>query len=1257
MVFCLLSYLLFSAFICVSAASPTGPETEKRFPPLRVPAGFKATLFACDPFVEYPSAIAQGPRPGTLFVAADYMTGLGTEIERRDEIRLIEDTDGDGYADKATTFAEGFNSIQGLTFDQGTVYAMHSPWLTSLRDTNGDGVADERKDLLEGLGLPPEENPVRLHCANGLVMGYDGWLYLALGDHGCDVTRPEGDKLVLHSGGILRCRADGRDLHVFSTGLRNIYDVALDDELNVFVRDNENDGGDYKIRVCHSFAGADHGYPYHYYERPDEAQAPLADLGLGSSAGGVAYLETQFPREYRGSLFFGEWGRAVVNDRLQRSPSSFGSATETEFASGADDDPYGFKPTDLIVDHDGSLLIADWADGQRPRRGRARIYRIEYVGKDGEKVVQQTPAKVPTGLDAAIRQLDSESHYARVAAQHFIEGQGPAGVALLRKSVKAGLVGPCGRMHAVWAMLHVEGVKASEELMAWATNDADPRVKVQAIRTLADLVDPRLGSKHPTQDADRERIVSQWTQWRSDELHPRELFELAVALGRSRKPVSFGWVAVFLKSPDRAMQHAVTQAMRKSQNWKEIFRRVDNLGDGILSVLRTMALRSLAEQAVPEVVDGLIERVAKETNPVRKREYADLLSRVHRKPGEWVYWGYRPAPRSANTEDWERTAAIEGALNRALETEDRATRLAILQRMLREKIPTEFKTLDRWLRDERQADRVAVLLDALREHDADEVRSLLESVVVDSRHAPESRQAAMTLFLAGLNRAGEARLLEVANQLADDEVLAVALANLGERRGLDATALLTRKLSSNIAVVRAAAIESLAARSHAAASSEIVKRLDDDDHQVRRAAAAAVGKFASRDAIPALLKLANDRDLTVRRAALDSLRLLKEPKVIPLAVAALQTADLQVVALQCLADLGGVEQLPAVVDVATRNPSPEVFLPAMKMIDGWLAKSTSETPALTRALPELHGATGTIARWNVTPPLTTVEADERVARSLSAPAQPLHKSTSMIGTGAEARITLGGGNGAGSVWLAQSDILVPEETRVQFRGGSRGAWQVWLNGQPVHKQEQIGVLRPDGDQFDATLSSGLNRVLVRVEPSNGEAAFHLRFRRKSSTVEQERFTQAALSRIGNADRGRQLFLDATKSQCIKCHRLSEQGEKICPELSGIGLRFSKIHLVESILQPSRTIAAGFQTLSLVLSDGRVLTGIKIGETDAELTLADNQGKKVTLKKADIEEQQIQPTSTMPEGLEKKLTVNEFVDLIAFLAAQRETRPK
>src|SRR5205814_783327 len=234
------------------------------------------------------------------------------------------------------------------------------------------------------------------------------------GDHGVDVRRPEPHRLVMHGGGILRCRPDGRDLHVFATSLRNIYDIALDAELNVFVRDNENDGGTYMIRVCHSFFGADHGYPYLYEDRPDEALRPIADLGLGSSAGGVCYLERQFPPEYRGNLFFCEWGRAVVRYQPRRDAASFAPLHEIDFAFGAADDPYGFKPTDLVVDHDGAMFVSDWADGQRPRRGRGRIYRIIPEN------AKAAPAK--TGADLSIQQaidlLDSPSHWQRVEAQN-----------------------------------------------------------------------------------------------------------------------------------------------------------------------------------------------------------------------------------------------------------------------------------------------------------------------------------------------------------------------------------------------------------------------------------------------------------------------------------------------------------------------------------------------------------------------------------------------------------------------------------------------------------------------------------------------------------------------------------------------------------------------------------------------------------------------------------------------------------------------
>src|SRR5262249_45692190 len=263
---------------------------------------------------------------------------------------------------------------------------------------------------------------------------------------------------------------------------------APDAELNAFVPNNENAGGAYKVRVCHSFFGADHGYPYLYYERPDEALPPLADLGLGSSAGGVCYLEGQFPAAYRGDLFFCEWGRAVVRYRPERRGAAFGPLKETDFAAGAPNDPHGFKPTDLAVGHDGSLVLADWADGQRPKRGRGRIYQVRYVGKGGERPNPRAADKEEVlRPEQALALLDSASYYERCRAQEALERRGQEGATAVAAALKKGQLGVHGGLHAIWVLAHVEGPGATERLFALAKSDPEPRVQAQAVRALADL--------------------------------------------------------------------------------------------------------------------------------------------------------------------------------------------------------------------------------------------------------------------------------------------------------------------------------------------------------------------------------------------------------------------------------------------------------------------------------------------------------------------------------------------------------------------------------------------------------------------------------------------------------------------------------------------------------------------------------------------------------------------------------------------------
>ena len=606
----------------------TGPATENRFPPLKVPEGFQATLFACDPLVEYPSVVSIGPHRGTLYVAYDYMTGLGLEIIKRDEVRLVSDTDGDGYADQSQLYAGGFNSIQGLAYYNGSVFVMHAPLLTALRDTDGDGVADDRQDLFSGLGLPPEDNPIRLHCANGVVVGHDGWLYLALGDRGCDVRRPEGDRLLFQGGGILRCRPDGRDLHLFASGLRNIYDVALDEELNVFVRDNENDGGDYMIRVCLSFHGADHGYPYLYHQRPAEAMTPLSDLGRGSSAGGTAYLETAFPHEFRNSLYFCEWGRAVVRYGKERSGSSFQLMQEVDFAAGSPDDPYGFKPTDLVVDYDGSLLISDWGDEQRPNRGRGRIYRVSVVRKSATTVVVNKITQ-DTSDGELIKLLGSPGHHQRFAAQMEIqrrvqsEGQrGKKSMERLRASMENQNSSAVGRLHGVWIIAHCTAENAIDVLLDIARGDPDSRVQVQAVRAVADLTDSILIEDEIAGGRGETHIAAGLAELGKD-ADPRVVLEVLAALGRLHWSGAPSWISQHCKRGDVALDHAAMQLLRRSNNWPAVLKLLDVSDQAEAAArlstrdasLRALALRARADQAKETVVDGIISRWESESHP------------------------------------------------------------------------------------------------------------------------------------------------------------------------------------------------------------------------------------------------------------------------------------------------------------------------------------------------------------------------------------------------------------------------------------------------------------------------------------------------------------------------------------------------------------------------------------------------------------------------------------------------------------------
>src|SRR5439155_4186386 len=143
------------------------------------------------------------------------------------------------------------NSPRALVFSRNTLFVMHPPVLEAFHDDNRDGLADRSEVIVRGLG-----NDLRFrgadHTCNGLRLGTDGWLYIALGDYGAlNAVAKDGSHLQLHGGGILRVRPDGSRLSTVVEGTRNIYDVAIDPFMNLFTCDNSNDGDGWNVRLSH----------------------------------------------------------------------------------------------------------------------------------------------------------------------------------------------------------------------------------------------------------------------------------------------------------------------------------------------------------------------------------------------------------------------------------------------------------------------------------------------------------------------------------------------------------------------------------------------------------------------------------------------------------------------------------------------------------------------------------------------------------------------------------------------------------------------------------------------------------------------------------------------------------------------------------------------------------------------------------------------------------------------------------------------
>jgi quinoprotein glucose dehydrogenase len=137
-------------------------------------------------------------------------------------------------------------------------------------------------------------------------------------------------------------------------------------------------------------------------------------------------------------------------------------------------------------------------------------------------------------------------------------------------------------------------------------------------------------------------------------------------------------------------------------------------------------------------------------------------------------------------------------------------------------------------------------------------------------------------------------------------------------------------------------------------------------------------------------------------------------------------------------------------------------------------------------------------------------------------------------------------------------------------------------------------------------------------------------------------------RGGNAAQGKKIFFGRADVQCVRCHKINGQGGDVGPDLSHVGGQKDRPYLLESIVEPNKKIAQGFESVLVLLKNGESYAGVLKSENDIELVINSPDAGVVTVKKADIQSRQ-RALSPMPDGLAQMLSRQDLRNLIEFLS--------
>ncbi len=513
-----------------------------------VPAGFEAKPFAAEPEIAKPICMAWDHR-GRLWIveSTDYPNVKTADSRGKDRIKICEDTNGDGKADRFTVFADGLNIPTSLTFSHGGVIVHQAPETLFLKDTNGDDRADVRRVLFTGWGTnDTHAGPSNLHY------GLDNWIYGIVGYSAFQGT--VGGERVQFRQGFYRFKPDGSKLEYLRATNNNSWGLGMTEEGLLF-GSTANGCASVFLAIPNRYYESVRGWSAsalepitasnQYFPATDKIRQVDWHGGFTAAAGHAIYTARAYPSWYWNKAAFvcEPTGHLAATMTLQPSGSGFSAYYGWNLA--ASDDEWT-APIVAEVGPDGQVWMIDWYNfivqhnptpqGFKTGKGNAyetplrdkthgRIYRV--VHRDAPEATTRTVSLNPDDPSSLLAGLKSDNRFWRSHAQRLLVERDkgdvvPALIALVRdRSVDAIGLNPAA-IHAIWtlkglglldggnddarraaesaldhpsagvrrnALLALPRDEASSARMAASQTlaDPDPQVRLAALLTIADL--------------------------------------------------------------------------------------------------------------------------------------------------------------------------------------------------------------------------------------------------------------------------------------------------------------------------------------------------------------------------------------------------------------------------------------------------------------------------------------------------------------------------------------------------------------------------------------------------------------------------------------------------------------------------------------------------------------------------------------------------------------------------------------------------